>query len=561
MEATAKRRVHPGEEFERLFPIPEGVNITVKENAGLEDTLKLIKKTVPLTLKDTEKFVNTIPKGSLKEVCEYIWQFVYDHIAYKRDEAGVEQIRRPARSWWDRKRGVDCDCYTEFISSCLTNLGIPHKLRITKYSQDFFQHIYPVIPKDGRLDYPLKERDDYIVLDCVKEAFDDEQPYTEFKDYPMRLEFLNGIDDQNTFSGSVDTYDIGSTNDYNDLNGDDQLNGRFGKWLSKVGDTVKKGVRFLNRFTNPATILLRNGFLLCMKINFLRVASKLRFGYLTDEQAQKLGMNMDAFRKLKKIREKAENIYYGAGGKKENLKKAILKGKGNKDGKVPLDGFGFEGVDGLDGEYADEQEYNIIKYGNLRGVYDEMGDLGDPATGASIAAATAAITAIAGALSQVKNLFKKGSPEEKQFNQPATGGGDVAADTGGDPDTTSNSSTDEATSESAPPPAGVAASINRTGVQRQSRRGSIAKGANTRMAATEDKVADNASQEKGIMAWVKANPGKALLAAGLVLGGGFMLYKRSRPQGLNGFGKRKYRKKKNKPTAATRRGKVTTIKF
>lgn len=568
MEATALRVIKPGTKYDKLFPIPYGKNITIENNATLEDTLNLIKKTVPLTLKDTQAFVDTIPEGSLRQVCETIWQFVYDHIAYKRDEKGKEQIRRPARAWMDRQSGVDCDCYSEFISSCLTNLGIPHKLRITKYSLDTFQHIYPVVPKDGNLDKPLTNRRDYITMDCVKEAFDDEQPYTEFKDFPMRLEFLNGFEDQHEV-GSVDSYDIGSTNDF-EMNGDAELNGRFGKWLkntaSKVGNTVKKGVRFLNRFTNPATILLRNGFLLCMKINFLRVANKLRFAYLTDEQAKQKNMNMDAFAKLKKIRDKAENIYEMAGGKKENLKKAILKGKGNKDHAVPMSGFEFEGMDGLDGDYADEQEYNIIKYGNLRGVYDEMGDLGDPATGASIAAATSAITAIAGALSQVKGLFKKDSPAAQEFNQSSESGGGsspsiTSEDTATAPDT---SSSNESTSESAQNSMPVPANPDRAELQYQQSGNRNASGSANVSISTSSTTPKSEGFVQKTTTWIKANPGKTLLIAGLALGGGFMLLKKKTPQrGLNGFSSRKTRRRKKAQNSGTakRKSKVTTIKF
>ena len=63
---------------------------------------------------------------------------------YKLDKKGLEQLRRPARTWADRKSGVDCDCMSIFASSILTNLQIPHKFRITKYSQDSWQHVYVI---------------------------------------------------------------------------------------------------------------------------------------------------------------------------------------------------------------------------------------------------------------------------------------------------------------------------------------------------------------------------------------------------------------------------------
>nr|MCU0336574.1 hypothetical protein [Sediminibacterium sp.] len=414
MESQYRRRIKDGSEYDHLFPTPQGKHITILKDAEVGDTVSLIKRTVPQTLKDTEKIAAILKGKSLEETCSNIWNFVYNHIQYKRDEKGIEQVRRPARTWWDRTSGVDCDCYTEFISSILTNLGIPHKLRITKYNgKSYFQHIYPIVPYDGNVNTSLTNRSDYIVIDCVKDAFDDEQVFSGFKDYDMRLDYLNGLDDDYKAPENTDIGDLAS------LEEDNELNGKFGKWLKstsqKVGSKLKEGVRFINRFTNPGTIMLRNGFLLAMKTNFLKLAGRLRYAYLSDAQASAMGMDLNAFQKLKKVKDKAETIYWQAGGKKENLKKAILGGKGNKDRKVPM-----SGLDGLDDVYADEQEYNIIRYGTVNGLNGDDDELGEPVTAASIASATAVLSAVAAALSQVKGLFKKNTPEAQQFSQDAS---------------------------------------------------------------------------------------------------------------------------------------------
>ena len=59
---------------------------------------------------------------------------------------------------------------------------ISHIARITKYQKRYpevrrWQHVYPIDPKHGRGHRALTNRDDYIVLDCVKDNFDDEQPF------------------------------------------------------------------------------------------------------------------------------------------------------------------------------------------------------------------------------------------------------------------------------------------------------------------------------------------------------------------------------------------------
>ncbi|MDB5274465.1 MAG: hypothetical protein JWO58_2832 [Chitinophagaceae bacterium] len=571
MQAEVRRSIRFGEEFEHLFLTPKGKHITILKDAEVNDTLTLIQKTVPLTLRDTEKIAKLLKGDSLKETCENIWNFVYNHIQYKRDEKGIEQVRRPARTWWDRQLGVDCDCYTEFISSILTNLSIPHKLRITKYNgKSFFQHIYPIVPKDGDINKPLIYREDYIVIDCVKDSFDDEQTFSAFKDYDgMRLDYLNGIDDGFRNPQNADVGDLSS------LEYDHELNGKFGNWLKKVGSTVKKGIRFLNRFTNPGTIMLRNGFLLAMKTNFLRIATRLRFGYLSDEQAQKMGLNMDAFAKLKKVVEKAEQIYDTAGGKKENLKKAILGGKGNRDKKVPMDG-----LDGLDDIYADQAEYNIIHHGTINGL-DRDEELGVVAT-ASITAATTVLGAVAAALSQVKGLFKKNTPEAQSFDAGSGGAvgsegeasqarmsadvqSDNSASSKGDQtqDNTANETSEDNAVQNPTSNAGTA-------VPSKSRSSRIA--VSNQQAVVKSKTPDDQkpapdNNSEGFFSkatsWVKENPGKSALIAGVVVGGGILLKKmltaKRSPQNLSGVPKKK--KKKKKAPSVKSKSRVTTIEI
>jgi len=456
--ANGRRKIKSGWEFDHLFPKPSGKDHRAKKNADVEDTLKLIRQTVPMSLWQTKKIAAKLKGKTLRDTCRNIWQFVYDHIQYKMDEPGVEQIRSPRRTWYERETGVDCDCYTEFISSILVNLGIPHVLRITKYPKEppdipTWQHIYPIVPVSGSLSGTLSNRNDYITMDCVKDGFDDEEPFLEYKDYKMRLDYLDGIDNNNAREGedyeeiemqlmgngygepkTVDMADIYSVHD------DEQIGNIFKKIgnavkkvaevqkkiitksidvqkniikktvvapTKKIVEVAKKGVHFINRFTNPGTILLRNGFLLATKVNLFNIGGRLRYAYLTDQQAIERGINLDVLAKVRKIKDKAEKIYYDAGGNKSNFKKAVLKGRGNKKhNPVPLNGLG--GFD--DSIYADVQEYTI-----LNGTGGSLSGLGEIAAGASIAAAMAAVGAVAGALKQVKGLFNKGGAEESSF--------------------------------------------------------------------------------------------------------------------------------------------------
>src|SRR6478672_2612769 len=135
MERRETVRVRSGREYDHLFPRAILAIDIKKESASEDDTLKFIPIVVKDTIQHTQKIAQLLKADTVYQTCQNIWQFIYDHIAYRKDEDGKEQIRSPARTWHDRLKGVDCDCYTTFISSILSNLGIKHLLRITKYKK------------------------------------------------------------------------------------------------------------------------------------------------------------------------------------------------------------------------------------------------------------------------------------------------------------------------------------------------------------------------------------------------------------------------------------------
>lgn len=117
-------KVKPGFEYDHYFPKAKLITITKKKGATVADTLLLIPVVVRETLFHTKRFANEVIKAdTLEETCRRLWQFVYDHIAYKKDEDGKEQVRSPARTWHDRNNydadgnpsGCDCDCYSVFL--------------------------------------------------------------------------------------------------------------------------------------------------------------------------------------------------------------------------------------------------------------------------------------------------------------------------------------------------------------------------------------------------------------------------------------------------------------
>ncbi|HEX9510603.1 MAG TPA: hypothetical protein VF939_08970 [Puia sp.] len=385
MEANRKRLIKSGYEYDRLFPRAQGGVYTVRKNASLDDTVAFIPKVVYENMGQTRAIAGKLKSDSVYDTCSNIWHFVYDHIQYRKDQNGYEQIRSPARAWHDRRQGVDCDCYSVFISSILLNLGIPHILRITKYREDQFQHIYPVVPRAAG----------EIIIDCVTNDFDYEVPYSEKKDFTMDLQFLNGFDDPAPSLGDTNLSPIGFAGG---------SVGELGKFR------FKSLLNKLNKL-NPGTILLRNGLLASMKLNLGGVAKKLRWSYLTPAQAAAKGVNADRFGKLVSVHKFLETVFYGAGGNLKNLKKAILKGKGNKD-KAVMAGLGaldFGDIDYMNAntpleELLGPDIYYSENERTFQG-FKGFGALGEPVTLASIAAASGVIAKLVTALKKVGDIF------------------------------------------------------------------------------------------------------------------------------------------------------------
>jgi hypothetical protein len=200
MEATTIRILKDGSRYDHLFPKVKGTEQTVKNNANVSHTVKFIPKVIAKTNWQVKEFVKQeLEHLPIETACKKLWHFVKDHIGYRKDADGLEQVRSPRRLWHD-KIG-DCDCFTVFIGACLSLLDIPKLVfRITKYSKDTFQHIYPIVPiGDGK----------YITMDCVVNNFNYEEPFTEKQDYPMELTYLDGIPD-NTPSDARQLYEDNS---------------------------------------------------------------------------------------------------------------------------------------------------------------------------------------------------------------------------------------------------------------------------------------------------------------------------------------------------------------
>jgi len=173
--ADYQREINPTTEFDKLFPKANGKSTILHKDGNLRDTVKAMADMINKYSYQTAKLASVLAEESgynktkdVKALCRSIWNFVYNHIQYQLDEPGQEQLRQPSRSWADRFTGVDCDCYSLFIGCILTNLNVPFRLRVTRYTGDW-QHVYIVVD-----DHSKGEK---YVIDCVLDRFNKEKPY------------------------------------------------------------------------------------------------------------------------------------------------------------------------------------------------------------------------------------------------------------------------------------------------------------------------------------------------------------------------------------------------
>lgn len=218
-----RRNIVDGSKYNRFFGKPEETRKVVGDNSTEYNVSKLLPKWVAQCNWQTRKIADYLWDSNLEKFCHNIWKFLFSHIQYEYDDTGREQFRSPYRSWADRERGIDCDCFSIFVSCILTNKGIPHYFRITKYNgRDQWQHIYVIVPKRG-VKFDPYDGDTYYTIDCVIHEFDTEKEFTDQKLQPMNglgiiTETLAGVeepdaaevligsllDDDNELAGSED---------------------------------------------------------------------------------------------------------------------------------------------------------------------------------------------------------------------------------------------------------------------------------------------------------------------------------------------------------------------
>lgn len=121
------------------------------------------------------------------EKARAIWNYLKNNVAYKKDPSGEQIIQLPSRMIIDTK-AADCKSFGLAAAAFMYGAGIKNvRLRYTSYRSDDItpSHVYAVA---------TAENGSTIIVDPVYKQFNKELPFQHYKDYPMRISVLSGVE-------------------------------------------------------------------------------------------------------------------------------------------------------------------------------------------------------------------------------------------------------------------------------------------------------------------------------------------------------------------------------
>jgi|GEM_PF-3109745 len=195
-----RRRIQSGNSYNHLVSTSDVQFTSSLTYGNVDKTVKLMIEIIEKNHHQLKKLAQFLKRDTELQTCKAVWEFVFNHIQYKRDKAGIEQLSTPARIWLNRsKEGTpsDCDDHSIFVGSLLYCLGIPFKIRIAGYEGKNFSHVY-IVTKSN------------ICIDTVLHAFNKEAFYTSKKDSKMmQIEVLHGLGGVGTLGELGELGDLG----------------------------------------------------------------------------------------------------------------------------------------------------------------------------------------------------------------------------------------------------------------------------------------------------------------------------------------------------------------
>lgn len=195
-----RRPVKSGSSYNHLVNTSDVQFTSSLTYGNVDKTVKLMAEIIENYHYQLKDLALHLKRDTELQTCKAVWDFVFNHIQYKRDKVGIEQLTTPARIWLNRStEGTpsDCDDHSIFVGSLLYQLGIPFTIRIAGYEGKKFSHVY-IVTKGN------------ICLDTVLHAFNKEAFYTSKKDSKMmQIEVLHGFGGVGTLGELGELGDLG----------------------------------------------------------------------------------------------------------------------------------------------------------------------------------------------------------------------------------------------------------------------------------------------------------------------------------------------------------------
>jgi len=209
-QSALDRQIEAAPQFDKYFDKADGKRKVYNNIKLARETVFLMIKIIKETKHQTAKIAQYLKADTLEQTLENIWNFCYKYIKYQKDID--EELRTPSAVWRDGnvyarlypnmiredgvQYGVDCDCYTNFISSILLNLDIIFNIKMTSYWDNLgrdtgFMHVYVIVPQSNN---------QYITVDPVVHQFNYEKPVNKFEIFSLN-KFITNMSEVVILSG------------------------------------------------------------------------------------------------------------------------------------------------------------------------------------------------------------------------------------------------------------------------------------------------------------------------------------------------------------------------
>ena len=160
---------------------PDYMRQVIKVDGINSDIVSTLNNSFNRARQETKDF---LVDGSPEQKAQSIWSYIKNNVQYKKDAAGTQIIQFPSRMILGTKAG-DCKSMALAAAGMMAANGFNNvRLRYTSYdSKDSTPtHVYTVGNMGGK----------EFIIDAVFNKFNKELPYKSKKDYPMHISVLSG---------------------------------------------------------------------------------------------------------------------------------------------------------------------------------------------------------------------------------------------------------------------------------------------------------------------------------------------------------------------------------